>query len=184
MIPESMRGDFDGRLLRIVEFKKDFHLGDMIRMNGGRFLTGSGIKDLMPSLVSSKIIKPLLEKYNLDTDSVSEWSIHQGGIPILELFMDEGVLGLRREQLSRSRLIFERYGNLSSPSSLLVLESFFNEANGDSNGNGNGVHLRGNRLESNANSALQKNNGSKNGFGMLVGFGAGYYLGGMLYCWD
>ncbi|MEX0998981.1 MAG: hypothetical protein WD000_03350 [Thermodesulfobacteriota bacterium] len=125
MVPECMRGDFDGQVLRIVDFKKDFHLGNVIRVSGGRFLTGDGIKDLMPSLVSSKIIKPLLEKYNLDTDSVSEWSIHQGGIPILEAFMDEGVLGLRIEQLSRSRQIFEKYGNLSSPSSLLVLESFF-----------------------------------------------------------
>ena len=56
------RGDFDGQVLRIVDFKKDFHLGNVIRVSGGRFLTGDGIKDLMPSLVSSKIIKPLLEK--------------------------------------------------------------------------------------------------------------------------
>lgn len=188
MIPKSMKGNYDGHLVRIVDFKKDFHLGDVIKVSDGRFLTGDGVKDLMPSLVSTKIIKPLLEKYNLDTDSISEWSIHQGGMPILESFIDEGVLGLRSEQLSRSRLIFQKYGNLSSPSCLLVLESFFNEANGGSNGNGNGngngVYLRDNGLESNTLSTLQRTNGSNNDFGMLVGFGAGYYLGGMLYCRD
>lgn len=154
IVPESMKRDFDGKLLKIIDFKTDFRLGDIVRTSGGKFLTGDGVKDLMPALVSSMIIKPLLEKYNLDTDSVSEWSIHQGGIPILESFREEEVLGLQSEQLLRSRLIFEKYGNLSSPSCLLVLESFFNETN-------DGCNCKD--------------------YGMLIGFGAGYYIGGMLY---
>ncbi len=182
MIPESMWENFDGPLMRIVEIKKDFHLGDVIRISGDSFLTGSGVKDLMPSLVSSRIIKPLLEKYDLDTDSISEWSIHQGGIPVLESFTDESILGLQSEQLSRSRMIFEEYGNLSSPSCLLVLESFFNGA--ICGGNGSGVDFGDNGTESNANGVPEGNNGSGGDYGMLVGFGAGYYMGGMLYCRD
>ena len=52
--------------------------------------------------------------------------------------------------------LFYQYGNLSAPSCLFVLESFFNDQ------------------------AYEQKKGKK---GMVVGFGAGYYLAAFLYEW-
>jgi predicted naringenin-chalcone synthase len=106
----------------------------------------------MPNLVSDKVIKPLLQKHGLTHNDVLEWSVHQGGFPVIERFQENDILGLNDTQLEASKAMFAKYGNVSTPSNFIVLESIINQ------------------------------NQSKIGdYGMIVGFGAGYYFGGVLY---
>lgn len=154
-LPPELAEDADQPLLKITGMHKVFIPGSLIYMRDGKFLMND-IKSEIPALVASKIIKPLLQKHHLKQEDIDEWCIHQGGPEILKKFMDKDILGLSAEQLSRSMELFYEYGNLSSPSCLFVLESFFNE----------------------------KTRGTKKGKkGMVVGFGAGYYLAAFLYEW-
>jgi len=152
IIPESMRYRFDYPLMEIEEIKTAFKAGGSLRMERGRLVLEDNLKDVMPEIVRDLIVKPL----GLTTENIDEWSIHQGGMPILERFMEPDILGLSEEQIKRSKELFLKYGNFSSPSSLFVLESFFKENRG----------LRKESLR-----------------GAVISFGAGYYMGGMIYRW-
>jgi predicted naringenin-chalcone synthase len=142
---------FDKRL-KILDVLVDFQFGDAIKSENGIFLVGNGVKDLMPALVSEKVIKPLLQKYGLSPQDVLEWSLHQGGIPVIEHFQEKDILGLNETQIEASKEMFIQYGNVSAPSNLIVLESILNQ-----------------------------NKAQTGDYGMIVGFGAGYYLGAVLY---
>ncbi len=157
VIPESMKERFKNHLIKIIDLGTAFHYGSEIKMNNGRFLVGDNVKSIMPELVSNLVIKPMLKRNNLTTEQISEWSVHQGGKPILELFKDDEILGLTEEQILRSRQLFEEYGNFSSPSCLFILNSFFNEPKNDKN---------------------------SDTLGSVIGFGAGYYLAAFLYSWE
>lgn len=156
LIPESMRKLYDTPLLKIRDAKTVYRPGGLIGMRDGKFLMKDGVKDLMPKLVSDIVVRPMLEKNGLKSKDVSQWSIHQGGTEVLKQFATDEVLGLSDEQLNRSFSLFREYGNLSSPSCLMVLKSFFDQPPPSGQGH----------------------------TGMMVGFGAGYYLGAMLYDWD
>lgn len=155
IIPEELKNEVDGPLMKIIDLNTAHKPGDAIKMEGEHFLTGNQVKDIMPPLVAESVIKPTLEKNCLDKGEIDEWAIHQGGIPVLESFCNDEILGLSDQQISRSRTLFEDYGNFSSPSCFMVLESFFNEAYD-----------------------------KKDKMGMVVGFGAGYYFGSLLYQWE
>ena len=45
----------------------------------------------MPHLASKNSIIPLLKRNNLNPNLIKEWSIHQGGLPILEKFKDPSI---------------------------------------------------------------------------------------------
>jgi len=151
LIPESMINKKFKYLLKIMDISLDFHLGTAISMNDGKFLIGKEIKDVLPGVISSRLIQPLLKKHDLTIRDIAQWSIHQGGLPVLRQFAEGSVLGLSDQQLAVSRQMFRKYGNFSNPSSFFILDEFFH-----------------NRRE-------------KDALGMVVGFGAGYYLGAMLY---
>ena len=138
--------------LKIIDVMVDFQYGDAIKAENGIFLVGDGVKDVMPGLVSEKVIKPLLEKHGLSPNEILEWSLHQGGIPVIERFKEEAILGLSETQIEASKAMFVQYGNVSTPSNLIILESIINH-----------------------------DTGRKDDYGMIVGFGAGYYLGAVLY---
>jgi len=157
LIPESMRKRFKKPLMKITDVVTDFKCGESVRMKNGNLFLGMDIKDTMPELVKEKLIEPLFKKHNLQKESIDEWSIHQGGIPILERFREEQILGLTEEQIKNSKDLFIKYGNFSAPSMLFILDSFFNNP----------------RKERMA---------GKNG--MAVAFGAGYYIGSLLYRWE
>ncbi len=131
-------------------------MGTLIEMKNQRFLMNSNLKNIMPKLVSIELLKPLLIKNKLTLCDISEWSIHQGGSEVIKQFCNDEILGLSEEQIERSLNKFYEYGNVSSASCLLVLESFFNK--------------RGNEYD------IKR--------GIVLGFGAGYYLGALLYKWE
>lgn len=156
LVPESMRAAFQQPLLRIRDIQTWYQSGNLIGMSQGRFLMNDGVKDVMPKLASTALIRPFLEKNGLNTSSVHQWSIHQGGTEVLKQFANADVLGLSNQQLQRSLELFRQYGNTSAASCLLVLKSFFDDPEPPS----------GDRT------------------GVVVGFGAGYYFGVMLYDWQ
>ncbi len=155
LIPEVMRDRYCQPLMKILDVNKGFQLGNVIKMEGSLFLVGDGVAETMPALTAEKSIKPLLRKYSLKPEEITEWSIHQGGIPVLEAFNQPSVLGLSEQQLQRSKTLFQKYGNFSSPSCLYVLDSFF-----------------------------QNQSTYDNLYGIVTGFGAGYYFGSLLYQWE
>jgi predicted naringenin-chalcone synthase len=156
VVPEAMRGRYRRPLLKVTGSQTKYVPGDLIGMRNGRFLMSSQVKDVMPKLVSHSLVKPLLNKHELDIDDIDEWSIHQGGSEVIKQFCREDCLQLSAQQIARSLELFGKYGNTSAASCLLVLDSFFNDQ------------------------STTKMPGSK---GIMVGFGAGYYLGGLLYEW-
>ncbi|OHD84103.1 3-oxoacyl-[acyl-carrier-protein] synthase III C-terminal domain-containing protein [Sulfuricurvum sp. RIFCSPLOWO2_12_FULL_43_24] len=142
---------FDKKL-KIIDIKLDYQYGDVIKMEEGAFFTGDGVKDVMPKLVSQNIIKPILQRNGLKIEEVAEWSLHQGGLPVVDSFMSQEVLGLSEEQVEISKKMFVEYGNISTPSNFVVLEHH-----------------------------LEQGKGQIGDYGLIVGFGAGYYFGAVLY---
>ncbi|MDO9207155.1 MAG: 3-oxoacyl-[acyl-carrier-protein] synthase III C-terminal domain-containing protein [Sulfuricurvum sp.] len=152
LIASGEKAEKFDKKLKIIDIHLDYQFGDVIKMEEGSFYTREGVKDVMPELVSTNIIKPLLKRNNIKIEDVFEWSMHQGGLPILESFMKEDTLGLSESQIEMSKKMFMEYGNVSTPSNFIVFEQHFNNKDaqiGD--------------------------------YGMIVGFGAGYYFGAVLY---
>lgn len=156
IIPERMTKNFNHPLIKIKDSTTKYKMGNLIHMKKERFLMNSNVKNIMPHLVSDLLLKPFLKKHMLRTDEIHEWAMHQGGSAVIKEFCKDEVLGLTPEQIERSLNKFYQYGNTSSASCLIVLESFFNE-------------------KSNKNQSIK---------GVLLGFGAGYYLGALLYEWS
>jgi predicted naringenin-chalcone synthase len=155
LIPERMRNHFEGANARVEEILTDFHPSDIIRFDNNRFFLGTEVKEQVPKLVADSVIKPIMAKNGLSLSEIEEWSIHQGGREVLKKFLDDSVLGLTSQQLSRSEQLFDKYGNFSGPSCFFVLDSFMQEKSKDKTGT----------------------------WGMMVGFGAGLYQAALLYQW-
>ncbi|HNW82238.1 MAG TPA: hypothetical protein PKG52_05025 [bacterium] len=154
IIPESLKNRFELPLMEIDNIRTAFKAGGSLKMADGKLVLEENLKDIMPEIVRDMIIKPM----NIDKNEISEWSLHQGGMPILMRFTEPEIFGLSEKQIARSKELFLKYGNFSSPSALFVLESFFNE-----------------------NQRAEKNETVK---GAMISFGAGYFMGGMVYHWE
>ena len=80
----------------------------------------------VPALIQSGI-RPLLDgclsKLLLTTDQIDTWAIHPGGVKILEAFEKE--MKLDKNALQSSRKILAEYGNMSSVTILVLLESLW-----------------------------------------------------------
>ena len=160
IVPETMRDRYPQPLMKILDVNQSFQLGNVVAMDGSSFLVREGVAEIMPALTTHKSINPLLKHHSLTPEDISEWSIHQGGLPVLEAFKDTKILGLSDQAIHRSKALFQQYGNFSSPSCLYVLDSFFQDKRFQ------------NRWE------------SSQAYGLVTGFGAGYYLASLLYQWD
>lgn len=136
---------------KILDVNVGHSPGNSIRMEGAKFLVGDSVADIMPELVSSRSIRPLLQNNQLSVENIDEWSIHQGGSKVLDMFKKNEILGLTEKDIEMSMKLFQKFGNFSSPSCLFVLEQFFNSKR------------------------------SYPAAGVVVGFGAGYYYGSLLY---
>lgn len=158
IIPEKYCHYFNHPLMKINDIETNFVMGTMIKMKHGKFLMDGHLKDEVPILVSEKLVLPFLDRNKLHINDVDEWSFHQGGPDIIKKFLEPTHLGLREEEITTSMDVFYEYGNLSAPSCLFVLNRFFQ-----------------NKMLSNFNDCGQK--------GVVVGFGAGYYIGVLYYTW-
>ncbi|EOZ9391063.1 3-oxoacyl-[acyl-carrier-protein] synthase III C-terminal domain-containing protein [Enterobacter cancerogenus] len=148
---EEKAMEFENKAL-IIDTQLSFSAGSSIGMKGRKFLVGDRVDTIMPDMVAKDVILPLLRRNNLKASDVEEWSIHQGSHSILDEFKRKDILGLTEEQLKKSHDVFSKIGNVSSPSCIFVLNDWLKE-----------------RVK------------STNSYGMIVGFGAGYYMGAVLY---
>lgn len=77
----------------------------------------------VPELLAADVgpfVDGLLRRNGLDRQGVRFWGIHPGGPKILDSL--EARLGLRPADLAASRAVLRRYGNMSSPTILFVLD--------------------------------------------------------------
>ena len=155
LIPEQMKNYFEGSLAKVEEILINFSLSNQIRFENNRFVIEDTVKKQVPELVAKSVVKPLLIKTGISVSKIEEWCIHQGGSEVLKRFSEESVLGLTPLQLFQSQQLFKQYGNFSAPSSFFVLDSF--------------------RQKATRNQART--------WGMIVGFGAGFYQAALLYQW-
>ena len=66
------------------------------------------------------VITGLLSKHNLEVNEIRHWALHPGGAKILDNIQNG--LHLTDNQITMSRKILEKHGNMSSPSVLFVLK--------------------------------------------------------------
>jgi len=151
LVPSSMKDRFDNQLLKIRDIQNAFEPADIMHFDDSGIQLDAKIHEKIPLLAKKRILDPLLNRNKLAIKDIPEWSIHQGGIPILEAFHDPDLTGLSEEQLSPSRKWYKEYGNLSSASAFFVLAEHFSNT---------------------------RNKGTQ---GLVLAFGAGFYLGGLLY---
>ncbi|MCV6637687.1 3-oxoacyl-[acyl-carrier-protein] synthase III C-terminal domain-containing protein [Candidatus Albibeggiatoa sp. nov. NOAA] len=151
LIPESLKHHYQTPLLKITAIQTKYIQGDLIQMKAGKFLMRRNLKDIMPKLVADNLVKPFLAENQLNTDDIDEWSIHQGGTELLKAF--QNCLNLSAEKIAPSLQLFHQYGNLSAASCLVVLAYFLKQ------------HQQTKHQTT----------------GLMLGFGAGYYLGALLY---
>ena len=157
VIPERYKSSFSRPVMKVHDIHKFHSPGHLIKMTDGKFIMDDQLRNVVPKLVSDKLIHPILERNNLEIDDIHEWSIHQGGTKVIKQFCKDDHIGLSQEKIEPSVQQFYKYGNTSASSCLYVLEHFFNEDQSDTS--------LGNK-------------------GLLVGFGAGYYLASMYYEWS
>ncbi|WP_340200453.1 3-oxoacyl-[acyl-carrier-protein] synthase III C-terminal domain-containing protein [Ascidiimonas sp. W6] len=155
VIPERMKKRFNHPVMKVADTAKYHTPGGLIKMKNGKFMMDTQLKDVVPKLVSEKLIKPFMKKNKVEIADIEEWSIHQGGTKVIKQFTREDHLGLPETKIKPSIDAFYKYGNTSAPSCLYVLESFFNK----------------------------KETVSIGTKGLLIGFGAGYYMAALKYSW-
>ena len=154
VVPDSLRARFSLPLMEVEALQTDFVAGGSLAMHGGKLVLEDNLKDAVVPIVRDKIIRPL----GVTSGNIQEWSLHQGGMPILMRFTEPGILGLSEEQIGPSKTVFQRYGNFSAPSVVFVLEQWFKDKN-----------------------RAEKDEKTR---GCAISFGAGYFVAGMTYHWS
>jgi len=157
VIPERLKEKFNHPVMKVKDIYKYHTPGGLIKMIDGKFIMDSQLKNVVPKLVSEKLIKPILKRNDVAINDIDEWSIHQGGTKVIKQFTREDHIGLNAEKLTPSIEQFYKHGNTSASSCLFVLEDFFKS---------------------------KKTTTTIGNKGLLVGFGAGYYLASMYYEWS
>ena len=92
-----------------------FHVTD----HGYQMRLTSYVPELLAADVSP-FVDGLLVRNGLDRQAVRFWGIHPGGPKILDSL--QARLGLSPDDLAASRAVLRRYGNMSSPTILFVLD--------------------------------------------------------------
>lgn len=154
VVPHKLRDRFALPLMEVEALQTDFVAGGSLAMHGGKLVLEDNLKDAVVPIVRDRIIRPL----GVTSQNIQEWSLHQGGMPILMRFAEPEILGLSEEQIEPSRTIFQKYGNFSAPSVVFVLEQWLRD---------------GKRAEKDEKTR-----------GCAISFGAGYFVAGMTYHWS
>ena len=81
------------------------------------------LSSYIPQLIQEDItalVNRALEEAEITKEEITHWCIHPGGKKILEVIQNQ--LSLSQEDLSCSRLVLSKFGNMSSPTILFVLK--------------------------------------------------------------
>jgi hypothetical protein len=74
---------------------------------------------------AEKILEPLFKRHGLTRKDISHWALHPGGEKVISALQKK--LDLSSDALRPTRETLQRYGNLSSPAVLFVLEKILTE---------------------------------------------------------
>jgi predicted naringenin-chalcone synthase len=88
------------------------------------------LSSYIPQLIQedvSALVNKALEEGGMKQDEISQWCLHPGGKKILEVIQSQ--LSLTTEDLSCSRSILSKFGNMSSPTILFVLKEIMASLN-------------------------------------------------------
>jgi len=69
---------------------------------------------------AAHVVNNLLSRHSLGIADIAHWALHTGGEKIINSIRDE--IGLSEEQLTATRSILSKYGNMSSPTVFFVLK--------------------------------------------------------------
>jgi predicted naringenin-chalcone synthase len=70
--------------------------------------------------IIQEVIHDVVDQHGLSPDDIAHWAMHGGGDSVINAVGES--LGLSERQLAPTRNVLKRYGNMSSPSSLFVLQ--------------------------------------------------------------
>ncbi|MBI1318693.1 MAG: type III polyketide synthase [Candidatus Hydrogenedens sp.] len=87
------------------------------------------LSDEVPQLIRTHLrpwLEGWLEQRNLSVDTVSHWAVHPGGPAILRAVQQ--TLGIGRAELAISWDILRKFGNMSSPTVLFILQEMISRA--------------------------------------------------------
>lgn len=82
----------------------------------------------LPGLVgkaAAQVVADVLAQRSLKPADIRHWALHSGGEKIINAVRDE--IGLSEEQVSHTRRVLARHGNMSSPTVWFVLREIENE---------------------------------------------------------
>jgi len=96
------------------------HMGFTYPNGRPRILLSKEIRTIAASMIR-ELAGAMLDRYHLKQDAIRFWVLHSAGRGVLE--RAQQALGLSREALQFSRLVLQRYGNMSSATALFVLEA-------------------------------------------------------------
>ena len=103
---------------------------DSVDVMGWEFVE-SGLKAIfskdIPSIVKNKVsteIKHFLETNNLQTSDIKHFLLHPGGTKVIEEF--ENSLNLNGDSTKHTKKVLQKYGNMSSPTIIYVINEFLN----------------------------------------------------------
>lgn len=118
-------GAAEGGLAGILDFESSLRpeWREELRYRSSGGLLRNSLSKKVPVLgakAAKGILDALLARNGLKREGVRFWCLHPGGTQVL--FRVAEALGLNEEELSFSLEVFERYGNMSSPSVLFVLD--------------------------------------------------------------
>jgi len=77
----------------------------------------------VPELIARRLrpwLEPWLESHGLDVESIGSWAVHPGGPRVLSAVAE--ALSLPGDSMRPSRDVLERFGNMSSPTVLFIME--------------------------------------------------------------
>ena len=101
---------------------------DALRMESCAGLLRNILSRAVPKLAAkyaNSVFQDLSEKNNVRVDDITSWIWHAGGRPVLDGVRE--TLRLPEEAMRRSRDLLARFGNLSSPFVLFVLDAALRE---------------------------------------------------------
>ena len=109
--------DTGSTLIEDSEAELRWDIGD----HGFEMILNSAIGDRIEGALA-QWLSQWLEQRSLSFDDIDCWAVHPGGPKIIRSVQQS--LNLSEQQLSTSLDVLERYGNMSSPTVLFILESF------------------------------------------------------------
>mgnify|MGYP001825302853 CR=1 FL=1 len=119
-----------GGLARIVDFEANlqprFREDLRYRHQGGRLRNYLSKRvPVIGARTVSEVVDRLLARHGLSREDINWWAVHPGGTLVLEQVAKK--LNLPSDALRFSHHIFEKFGNMSSPSVLFVLREILDK---------------------------------------------------------